>query len=125
MAIQTATTGQLESAQNIIIGSARFTEEHNTPCMNLIEPFTLPKGSKQITIPKVGQMTMEDLVDGVDIVDSEDIKMTTVDLTASEVGTKVIVTDKLVNQSAPNVFTMIGRQLGDGMARTLLHYMRI
>ena len=117
MAIQTATTGNLENVQNIIIGSAKYTEEHNTPCMNLIEPFTLPKGSKQITIPKVGQMSMEDLVDGVDIIDSEDIKMTTVDLTASEVGTKVIVTDKLVNQSAPNVFTMIGRQLGDGMAR--------
>jgi hypothetical protein len=43
--------------------------------------------------------------------------MTTVDLTASEVGAKVILTDKLVRQAADNVFSMIGRQLGDGMAR--------
>ncbi len=85
--------------------------------MNLIEQFTLPKGAKQVTVPKVGQMSMQDLTDGVDIVDEEDIGMTTVDLTASEVGAKIILTDKLVRQSAENVFSMIGRQLGDGMAR--------
>ena len=114
---QTATTGNLENAQRIIIASARYTEEHNAPALALIEQFKLPKGSKQVTVPKVGQMSMSDLVDGQDIIDEEEIGMTMVDLTASEVGAKVILTDKLVRQSAPNVFTMIGRQLGDGMAR--------
>ena len=114
---QTATTGSLENAQRIIIAAARYTEEHNAPALALIEQFQLPKGSKQVTVPKVGQMTMSDLVDGQDIIDEEDIGMTTVDLTASEVGAKVILTDKLVRQSATNVFSMIGRQLGDGMAR--------
>ena len=114
---QTATTGNLENAQRIIIASARYTEEHNAPALALIEQFSLPKGSKQVTVPKVGQMTMSDLVDGQDIIDEEDIGMTTVDLTASEVGAKVILTDKLVRQAADNVFSMIGRQLGDGMAR--------
>ena len=114
---QTATTGNLENAQRIIIASARYTEEHNAPALALIEQFSLPKGSKQVTVPKVGQMSMSDLVDGQDIVDEEDIGMTTVDLTASEVGAKVILTDKLVRQAADNVFSMIGRQLGDGMAR--------
>jgi hypothetical protein len=62
-------------------------------------------------------MSMEDLVDGQDIVDEEEIGMTTVDLTSAEVGGKVIITDKLVRQSQPEVFRMIGRQMGDGMAR--------
>ena len=114
---QTATTGNLENAQRIIIASARYTEEHNAPAMNLIEQFTLPKGSKQVTVPKVASMTMSDLQDGIDIIDEEDIGMTTVDLTASEVGAKIILTDKLARQSAENVFSIIGRQLGDGMAR--------
>ena len=114
---QTATTGNLENAQRIIIASARYTEEHNSPALALIEQFSLPKGAKQVTVPKVGQMSMSDLVDGQDIIDEEDIGMTTVDLTASEVGAKVILTDKLVRQAADNVFSMIGRQLGDGMAR--------
>ena len=114
---QTATTGALENAQKIIIATARFTEEHNAPALALIEQFTLPKGAKQVVVPKVGQMTMSDLVDGQDIIDEEEIGMATVELTASEVGAKVILTDKLVRQMADNVFTMIGRQLGDGMAR--------
>ena len=114
---QTATTGNLENAQRIILASARYTEEHNAPAMALIESFSLPKGSKQVTVPKVGQMSMTDLQDGIDIVDEEEIGMTTVDLTASEVGAKVILTDKLVRQAADNVMSIVGRQLGDGMAR--------
>ena len=114
---QNATTGNLENAQKIIIATSRYTEEHNAPAMNLIEAFNLPNGNKQVTVPKVGQMSMSDLTDGVDIVDEEEIGMTTVDLTASEVGAKIIITDKLSRQSAENVFSIIGRQLGDGMAR--------
>jgi len=114
---QTATTGNLENASKIIIAAARYTEEHNAPAMALIESFSLPKGAKQVTVPKVGQMTVSDLTDGVDIVDEEEIGMTTVDLTASEVGAKVILTDKLVKEQQDNVFSMIGRQLGDAMAR--------
>ena len=114
---QTATTGNLENAQRTIIAAARYTEEHNAPAMNLIEKFTLGKGEKTVTVPKVGQMSMSDLVDGQDIIDEEEIGMTTVDLTASEVGAKIILTDKLVKQSSPNVMAIIGRQLGDGMAR--------
>jgi hypothetical protein len=114
---QTATTGNLENAQKIIIATSRYTEEHNAPAMNLIEQFNLPNGNKQVTMPKVGQMSMSDLQDGIDIVDEEDIGMTTVDLTAAEVGAKIVITDKLARQSAENVFSIIGRQLGDGMAR--------
>ena len=114
---QTATTGNLESASKIIIASARYTEEHNAPALALIEPFTLPKGAKSVTVPKVAQMSMSDLVDGQDIIDEEDIGMTTVSLTAAEVGAKVIITDKLLREQVDNVFSMIGRQLGEGMAR--------
>ena len=114
---QTATTGNLESASKIIIAAARYTEEHNAPAMALIESFSLPSGAKQVTVPKVGQMTISDLTDGMDITDEEEIGMTTVDLTASEVGAKVILTDKLVREQQNNVFTIIGKQLGDAMAR--------
>ena len=114
---ETATTGNLANAQKIIIAAVRYTEEHNTPAMQLIEHMTLEKGSKQVTVPKVGQMTMSDLVDGLDIVDEQEIGMTTVDLTSAEVGAKIVITDKLVRQSQPTVFSMVGRQLGDGMAR--------
>ena len=114
---QIATTGNLANAQRIIIAATRYTEEHNAPAMALTEQFSLQRGAKTVTVPKVNQMTIVDLVDGQDIVDEEDIGMTTVDLTSSEVGAKVVLTDKLVRQSQASVFSMVGRQLGDGMAR--------
>jgi len=114
---QTATTGKLANAQRIIIDQTRYTEEHNAPAMALTEMFTLQRGAKQVTVPKVGQMTVNDLVDGEDLIDEEDIGMTTVDLTSAEVGAKVVITDKLVRQSQPSVFSLVGRQLGDAMAR--------
>ena len=114
---QAATSGNLADAQRIMIASTRYTEEHNAPMMALTEQFNLKKGDKQVTVPKVAQMTVADLVDGQDITDNEEIGMTTVDLTANEVGGKVVLTDKLVRQSVPNVFSLVGRQFGDGMAR--------
>tara|TARA_Y100000310_G_scaffold144390_1_gene143636 strand:+ start:12186 stop:13061 length:876 start_codon:yes stop_codon:yes gene_type:complete len=117
MATQTATTGSLENAQNIIIAQAKYTAEHNMPTANLVEHFTLGKGNKQLTIPKVGQMDAENLVDGIDMITIEEIGLTTTDLTTGEVGLKVVLTYKLVNQFNEDVFRMIGRQMGDAMAR--------
>jgi hypothetical protein len=117
VATQTATTGQLDDAQAIAIAECLFTAEHNAPCRNLVTQFKLGKGEKQITVPKVGQMTANDLTDGIDITDSEAIGMTSTDLTCSEVGLKVILTDKLVRQEKPDMFRVVGKQMGDAMAR--------
>lgn len=115
--VQTATSGNLASAQRTIIAATKYTAEHNAPAMALIEHMDLTKGASTVTVPKVGQMNVSDLVDGQEIVDEEEIGMTTVSLTASEVGAVVVLTDKLVRQSQPNVMRIIGRQLGEGMAR--------
>ena len=114
---QTATTGNLGSIQRTVISQMRYTEEHNMPVVNLIEKFTLRKGEKQIDIPKAGQMTASDLVDGIDMTDSEDIDTTVVTATTAEVGLKVIITDKLARQFNQDVFGVVGRQMGDAMAR--------
>jgi hypothetical protein len=117
MAIQTATTGNLPNAQNIILAKARFTAENNAVAIQLFEQFTLPQGAKQVTVPKVGQATFSLLTDGVDMTDTQDIGMTTTDLTTAERGAKFILTDKLVRQGNDNTFMMVGKQLGDGLAR--------
>ena len=117
MATQTATTGELDHAQRIAIASCRYTAEHNAPCRNLIESFTLRQGEKQITVPKAGVMTALGLTDGVDMVDTEDIGLSTTDLTTAEVGLKVILTDKLVRQLNEDAFDIVGRQMGDAMGR--------
>ena len=62
-------------------------------------------------------MTAAALTDGIDMVNSQEIGMTTTDLTTSEVGLKVILTDKLVRQEKPELFRTVGRQMGDAVAR--------
>ena len=62
-------------------------------------------------------MSASPLTDGVDMTNSEDIGMTVTQLSASEVGLKVILTDKLVRQENEDVFKIVGRQMGDAMAR--------
>ena len=114
---QTSTSGNLQNMSRIMLAAARYTEEHNAPMVGLVEKFNLGKGEFQLTIPKVGQMDAEDLVEGVDMVDSEDIDVSTVTATTAEVGLKVIITDTLVQQNNEDVFRIIGRQMGDAMAR--------
>src|SRR3990167_2757036 len=110
-------TGQLENAQRIIIAKARYTMEHNHPCVALFESIPLPQGAKQVTVPKVGQFEFEDLIDSVDLTDEQEIGMTTTDLTSGEGGAQIILTDKLARQENESVFAMVGRQFGDAAAR--------
>ena len=117
MAVQTSGTGNLQSMSRIMLAAARYTEEHNAPMVGLIEKFKLKKGEYQLTVPKVGQMTAEDLTEGQDMIDSEDIDVSTVTATTAEVGLKVIITDTLLQQNNEDVFKIIGRQMGDAMAR--------
>jgi len=117
MSTQTASTTELDEAQRTIIAKARFTQEHVAPMLQLCEHFTLPKGASQLSIPLVSQMTAADLTDGLDMVDTEDIGMTVDQIDTEEVGLKVILTDKLVRQMAESVWAIVGRQVGDAMAR--------
>jgi hypothetical protein len=85
--------------------------------LQLVEKFKLAEGVKQIDVPKVGQFTAQSVGDGVDIVDEQDIGMTITTLTTSEVGMKIILTDKLVRQMQEDTMKIVGRQAGDAMAR--------
>lgn len=114
---QTATSGQLANAQRTVVAQARYTMEHNAPNVELIEQMVLEQGAKTVTVPKVGQFTFAALQDGIDMVNEQQIGMTTIDLTSSEVGAKIILTDKLVRQENESVFNIVGRQFGDAAAR--------
>ena len=85
--------------------------------LQLIEKFKLAPGEKSVTVPKVSQMTALDLTDGVDIGGNEDIGMTSTSLTVAEIGLKTILTDPLVTQMNEDVFQIVGRQMGEAVAR--------
>ena len=117
MAVQGSTTGQLENASKEMISMARFTEEHNMPAVSLVEPFTLGKGMDTLVVPKVGQMSMLYLNETEENTNEQDIGMTTISVQGSIAGAKVILTDTLLRQNSQNLWKIVGRQMGDGMAR--------
>ena len=100
---QTSATGNLENASREMISTARYTEEHSAPILNLVEKFTLQKGSDTLIVPKVGQMTVGALTEGQDLIDEEEIGMSTVSVQASEVGAKIIITDKLLRENSQQI----------------------
>ncbi len=117
MGIQVPTSSELESASNKIIARTLYTTEHSTPVSRLFDQFVVSQGSKSVTVPKVGQMTAATLTPGIDIVDSEDINMSVVEAAPVESGLKVIIVDKLMRELNESVFNIVGRQVGDAMAR--------
>jgi hypothetical protein len=114
---ETSTTGQLENASREMISRLLYTAEHNAPVFGLAAKFKLKKGEDTGVFPKVGQMTFSDLTEGEDMVDEEEIGMTTISVTTSEVGAKVVLTDKLLRQNVAVNFQTVGVQLGDGLRR--------
>jgi hypothetical protein len=117
MGIQTATTGNLEVIQSTIIAAMRYTAEFEAPCWNLCTHFALQQGQKTITSPKLGTVSVSALQDGVDMTNSQDFSISSVDLTTSEVGAKFILTDKMIRQTTEDGWKMAGQLLGDAMAR--------
>ncbi len=117
MATNLSTSGNLQQMSRIMLAQARYTEEHNAPMVGLIEKFNLGKGEYKLEIPKVAQMSAEDLTEGQDMIDSEDLDVSTITATTAEVGLKVIVTDTLLRQNNEDVYKIIGKQMGDAMAR--------
>lgn len=64
-------------------------------------------------------MTAVRLTDGVDLVNTENIGMTTNDVSPTEAGLKVIITDKLARQENESVFAMVGQQMGQATGRLM------
>jgi len=121
--VQKVDTGNLANIALELMTGIRMTLEHNAPLSGLFSKFNLKKGHDTGIFPKVGQMSVLALQEGEDLVDEQDIGLTTQSVTTGEVGAKVIVTQRLLNRIASgatgNLWTVIGEQLGDGGARKL------
>lgn len=114
------TAAVIAAVADRVIAAARYVQEHNAVASNAVENFRLTKGNDRVIVPKVGQFTMQTLVDGQDIVEEQALGLSTVTLTAAEVGGKVVITDKSVRENGTtDIFRMIGRQFGDASARRM------
>lgn len=114
------TTGaDLAAGSVAMVASARYTYEHEAVFTNTVNKMTIGQGEKSIYIPKFGSIIMEDLIDGVDMANSQTLNITGTTHTTDEVGAKVIVTKKLRNQLKEPAFRAAGKVIGNAMGKKL------
>ena len=114
------TTSDLEKMQRTVIAQARYTREHKGCMVGLSERFDLEAGQSTLTVPKLSAFDdAQDLQDGVDMTQAQQIANSYTDITTAEIGIKGIITDKLIRQMNESVWRMLGRLLGDSMKRKI------
>jgi len=117
MAITITTSSEYKAISETIIAEARFTEEYAAPMRGLVTPFTMAQGASTFRVPRFNTLVAAGLTEGVDMTDSQDIKLSYVDLTTSEAGLKVILTKKLMREINENMLSVAGKLMGDAIGR--------
>ena len=117
MAITLTTSSEYKAISETIIAEARFTEEYAAPMRSLVTPFTMEQGASTFRVPRFNTLVAAALTEGVDMTDSQDIKLSYVDLTTSEAGLKVILTKKLMREINENMLSVAGKLMGDAIGR--------
>ena len=109
----------LTAGQIAMVGTARFTYEHQTLCTKLFDKRTLGAGEKSLYIPKFGTITASDLTDGVDMTNSQQLTITGTTHTTDEAGCKVIITKKLRQQLKEDAYKAAGKVIGNAMGKKI------
>ena len=117
MAVTTA--ADLAAGSVAMVAEARYTYEHEAVFTNTVNKMTIGQGEKSIYIPKFGAISMEDLIDGVDMSNAQALTITGTTHTTDEVGAKVIVTKKLRNHLKEPAFRAAGKVIGNAMGKKL------
>jgi hypothetical protein len=117
MAVTTTVSSSYEYISNTIIAEARFTEEFAAPLKGTITNFTMPANSNTFRVPRFSTVDAAALDEGVDMASSQDLTVTYTDLTTSEAGLKIILTDKMMREVQENMLSVCGKVMGDAIAR--------
>ena len=109
----------LAAGQIAMVGQARYTYEHTAVCTNLFTRMTLGPGEKSIYIPKFGGVTANDLSDGVDMTQAQQLTITGTTHETDEAGCKVIITKKLRQQLKEDAYRAAGKVIGNAMGKKI------
>ena len=112
------TTAELGDTIPTIIEEARHTAQHQAVMAGLSWRITKEKGDgKTVNVPYWGEVTANPLTEGLDMTAAATMEDTNVQITPSEVGVKIILTDKLVRDNQMDVKTAAGKILGAAMEK--------
>jgi len=106
------TTAELGDTIPTIIEEARFTEQFRAIMRGLCWNIAKGKGST-INVPYFGVAEAHALTEGVDMISSETMEDTNVQITPTEVGLKIMLTDSVIEDDNEDLKRAAGVLLGD------------
>ncbi len=109
----------LANGQIAMVGQARYTYEHKTLITNIFHKITMEPGEVSHYIPKFGTVTANDLTDGIDMSDAQQLSITGTTHTTDEAGCKVIITKKLRKQLKEDAYKAAGIVIGNAMRKKM------
>lgn len=113
------TAADLSAGQIAMVGEARYTYEHKTVASELFDRRVLASGEKSLYIPKFGTVTANDLTDGIDMTESQQLTMSGTTHTTDEAGCKVIITKKLRHQLKEDAYRAAGKVIGNAIQKKI------
>ena len=115
----TTTAADLAAGAIAMVAEARFTIQHQAVFIITVDKRSMGQGQKSMFVPKFGTVVCEDLMDGVEIPNSQTLTLSGTTHTTDEVGAIVVITKKLRQQLTADAFRVGGKVLGEGMQKKL------
>ncbi len=112
------TTEELADTIPKVIETARFTSQFTAVMAGVSWNITKKQGDgKTVNVPYFGEVTAQNLTEGVDMANSAKMEDTNVQITPGEVGVKIILTDKLIRDNQEDIQMAAGKILGNAMEK--------
>lgn len=116
MAINKSSDASISYASEIIVAEAQFAQQIEPVFTKLVTNIPLPKGAKNVSVPKYAALSASALSEGVDLASPTSLTVTHTTITPSEAGLLVVVTRDVVQQMNDAVMQSVGRLLGEALA---------
>lgn len=108
-----------------IVGETIYTQRQKVVMRQLVRTLVWPDGKGHpLDLPKLGKLTANALVEGVDMNNPETLTDTKVTITPTNVGLQVFLTDRMLNRAPPGFGKMVAEEMarayGEKMDKDLL-----
>ena len=115
MSIMAMTDTEIAKISKTLIAKVRYQIEHTTPAKNLVTPYSLNPGSSTLRVPKAGIFNANRLVEGEDMTEEQSMGLSSFDVSTTEYGLKIIITDKTGRELNESTTAIVAKQAGSAM----------
>jgi hypothetical protein len=114
-------TANIDNVVRPMLAESRVTIEHEPTMKQLVRIERIPKGQGgTYRLPKWGVLPdAQDLTEGMDITQSQQLSDTLQTFTPTEVGHQVIITKRAMETLRDDIMRQAGRQMGDALQRRI------